>query len=159
MRLFAYWVLLVNLLILSPSYAVAQSCGSLDDINWLLGDWASYDDEKVTTESWKRIGPQTFEGSGEIRSRSDAQVLSLESLRLVEMSGVIFYVAKVSHNEYPVPFKLTSCSKDSVVFENPNHDFPQRLEYRWISLNLLVVEVSGKDGKGFQIRFTREEGS
>lgn len=52
-----------------------------------------------------------------------------ESLRIVRMEGKWFFLAKVSHNEYPIPFSQTDVSHEKVVFENPQHDFPQRITY------------------------------
>jgi hypothetical protein len=73
------------------------------------------------------------------------------------MGGAVVFIAKVAHNPLPVPFKLTICTDDSATFENTNHDFPQRLVYRHIATDKMVVEVSGGDGKGFQISFDRDE--
>ena len=80
--------------------------------------------------------------------------VSQESLRLVEMSGEVFYVAKVGHNDLPIAFKLTSGSDDRAVFENPQHDFPKRLEYR-LTEGRLVVTVSDGGTRGFTLDFTR----
>ena len=155
----SYRILLASLLIIPPSYAAPSSCGSLDEVRWLLGDWRSEDGEKLTFESWQQVSQKTFEGDGIVRSKTDNHVLSSESLRLVEMSGAVFYLAKVAHNQYAVAFKLTSCSDDTLVFENPKHDFPRRLEYQRHGTNRIVVEVSDGAAKGFQITFVRDKGS
>ncbi|WP_323846106.1 DUF6265 family protein [Microbulbifer magnicolonia] len=136
------------------SAARAESCTSLDDLRWLLGHWTATDGGKRMTERWQRVSAQTFEGIGSSQG-ADADT-DLELLRLAEMSGEIFYLAKVSHNELPVAFKLTDCSGSAAVFENPAHDFPRRLEYRLMAAGRLQVLVSGAGGKRFTLDFRRE---
>lgn len=141
----------------SSQLSYSQSCHSLDSIQWLLGDWTNDDGENIVTESWKRISRLTFEGSGETRSRTSNELKTGESLRLVEMSGDIFYVAKVDHNIRPVAFKLTQCSGTSADFENPDHDFPKKLEYRLNNKNELNVRVSDGKDKRFEINYIRHD--
>ena len=79
---------------------------------------------------WHRISDATFEGESITNSVTDGEVVNFEMLRLVEMSDSVFYIAKVTHNDLPVPFRLTQCSDGIAVFENPDHDAPQRVIYR-----------------------------
>ena len=103
-------------------------------------------------DSWEGYGETASNGE----SAADRSVLEREALRLVNMGDEIFYLAKVAHNALPVAFKLVDCGDDWAVFENPDHDFPRRLEYR-IAGNGMDVHVSDglADGKGFTLRFTR----
>ena len=51
-------------------------------------------------------------------------------MRIVqEENGEIFFVAQPS-GQKEARFKLTSVSEREVRFENPTHDFPQRIIYR-----------------------------
>ena len=70
------------------------------------------------------------------------------------MSGDIFYIAKVHHNELPIAFKLTQCSDSVAVFENPEHDFPKKIEYKLTDQDRITVTV-GSSGEGFKIDFQR----
>ena len=83
------------------------------------------------------------------------ELLSSESLRIVEMSGEVFYLAKVGENDLPVAFKLTDCSETHAVFENAGHDFPRRLEYRLTGEERMIVRVSDGAENGFEMKFTR----
>jgi hypothetical protein len=80
-----------------------------------------------------------------------------ESLRLVAMSGGVYYIAKVSHNAYPVAFALSACSDGRLVFENPTHDFPRRLEYTFTAPDAMTVRVSDGGAKGFVLEFRRAD--
>lgn len=126
--------------------ALAETCTSLERADWVLADWVS---AEGPTESWHRAGPRTFEGAGTSGSGS-------ETLRLVEMSGQVFYIAKVAHNELPVAFKLVDCSDVLLVFVNPEHDFPRRLEYRRTAADAMTVAVSDGADRGFEIQFRKD---
>lgn len=148
--------LLAMLLWTMPWPALAAGCASLAELRWLLGDWAADGDKTGFHESWTELGPQTFEGSGIERAKTDGAVKGSESLRLLEMAGQVFYVSKVAHNDLPVAFRLTRCEQDRFVFENPAHDFPRMLEYRREGSDRLVVRVSDGGEKGFTLDFRRQ---
>jgi hypothetical protein len=127
----------------------------LDSLDWLLGRWQTAAAPRVTEEHWTRITPDTWEGSGRTLEPSTGKVLGEESLRLVGMSGGVFYLAKVSHNELPVAFRLTRSGPGRAIFENPSHDFPRKLEYELQAPDSLSVQVSDGAGKGFTLEFVR----
>ncbi len=84
------------------------------------------DGDHTTTETWQRedgrwVGRGVFERSGE--------VVSTESLEIVDVDGVLTYVATPSE-QTRTAFVLTHLMKNVAVFENPEHDFPKRIEYR-----------------------------
>ncbi|MBN1880511.1 hypothetical protein JW823_10405 [bacterium] len=120
----------------------------------MTGDWISRQDDSFTIESWSRISPSTLEGTGRTEKIDEPQTISSESLRIVIMSGIVFYIAKVAHNELPVAFRLTEASSDTLIFENPAHDFPTRISYTFTNKDRLSVRVSAGD-RGFVLEFTR----
>ena len=138
-----------------PFWAAASDCGSLSVARWVLGDWVAGGDKTVFHESWTEVGPQTFEGIGSEHAMADGKLIGSEALRLVEMAGGVFYIAKVAHNELPVTFRLTECSADRLLFENPTHDYPRRIEYRHEADGRMVVAVSDGKDKCFTLGFER----
>jgi hypothetical protein len=136
--------------------ASASACGSLDPMQWLLGEWLADGDKNTWRESWTAISPKTWEGRGTETSKSDPGKQSSEELRIVEMDGSVFYLAKVTHNELPVPFRLVECGDGRLVFANPAHDFPRRLEYERQADGRLHVSISDGADKGFTLDFARE---
>jgi len=151
------------LLVISfPPGSQAEECDSIASVDWILGNWISVDENIRSTEIWKQVSPMTFEGKGETLSTITKKLLTTETLRLIEMENEVFYLAKVSHNERPVTFKLTSCSSSMATFENSEHDFPRLLKYQTNMMNDLIVNVSDGKGKGFKvkyIRFSPEDGN
>jgi hypothetical protein len=149
------WIAILMALI-APCPVLADGCGSLADLRWLLGGWSADGEHTAFHESWTESTTQTFEGVGIERSKPGGTVKGEEALRLVEMAGGLFYVSKVTHNELPIAFRLTGCDGGMYVFENPAHDFPRRLEYRRVGEDRVVVRVSDGGEKGFTLDFRRE---
>ncbi|WP_416305069.1 DUF6265 family protein [Neptunicella sp. SCSIO 80796] len=121
---------------------------------WLVGNWSTQGQTTQITESWQQISTDTLEGQGS--TIKAGQVVTEESLRLVLMGNELFYLAKVPHNPLPVAFKLTQCSEHQARFDNAQHDFPNRIEYRLISASELEVDVRDNEGKGFTLNFIRQ---
>lgn len=136
--------------------ASATDCGSLESMQWLLGEWLADGSKSTWQESWTAISPTTWEGRGVETSKSDPGKQSTEELRLVAMGGSVFYLAKVTHNELPIPFRLVECGDGRLVFANPAHDFPRRLEYERHGNGRLHVRVSDGAEKGFTLDFARQ---
>jgi len=150
-------IIFMSLCLVFQSSAQAKNCGTVDSLTWLIGHWHSENSKLKINESWQRISDKTFEGAGSTYSFKKNKTVSAETLRLVEMSGEIFYVAKVASNDLPVAFKLTNCTANTAIFENLQHDFPKKLSYQLINHNNLTVFVSGEKGKAFSIEFTRQD--
>lgn len=142
---------------IAPLSALAEACDSLATLQWVLGSWQAENDRILTRESWSRVSPSTYEGRGEVIRKTSGEKDGVETLRLVEMSGGIYYIAKVDHNDLPTAFRALSCSDEAAVFENPEHDFPKRLAYRRKAVDGLVVEVSDGVSRGFTLEFTRQQ--
>jgi ketosteroid isomerase-like protein len=145
----------VLILALWTGIAGASECNSLASLDWLLGEWLAEDGKITWRESWTAIGPKTWEGRGVESSKSEPGNQNSEELRIVEMGGSVFYLAKVTHNELPIPFRLVECGDRRLVFANPAHDFPRRLDYERQPDGRLRVRVSDGADKGFTLDFAR----
>lgn len=150
------------LLLLAGLGQVAGSCelAELDFLTRVDGNkqaneaqvWLSDSDGNRTTESWQWVSDSTLEGQGQLIDLETLEVVYSESLRLVEMDGSIFYIAKPDQNAMPTAFKLTSCEDNRFVFENPEHDFPKRIEYVKKDRGVDVLVSDGAE-KGFKVEF------
>jgi hypothetical protein len=112
----------------------------------MLGSWKLESARNSTIEQWRRFSDRTFEGTSERISKSTGDVTFREDLLLVVMGEEVFYIPKVAENEYPVPFKMISIESDRVTFENPSHDFPQRIVYVLNADGSMTATVSGVEG-------------
>ncbi len=130
-----------------PGFVSAQPLSlKLKDLEWLLGAWKRESARSITFERWRKLSDKTFEGESVRRSKATGDSVLVESLVLAEMGGEIFYLAKVDENRLPVAFRLTSLAGGRAVFENPEHDFPQRITYILNADDSLLVITAGKEG-------------
>lgn len=136
--------------------AVAK-CDSLDSLSWINDTWSVKSPTNVTTEVWHQVSDASFEGLGQSVDSGTGKVTFSESLRIVLMEAEIFFLAKVAENPFPVAFKLVECADQMAVFSNPNHDFPQRLEYRIETKQTMRVIVSAKGGRSFEVVYSRDQ--
>ncbi|MDQ3100149.1 MAG: DUF6265 family protein [Bacteroidota bacterium] len=111
----------------------------------LIGKWIDDqgDDSTVFHEQWTRTDQRNYKGIGFVMMRLDT--VSIENLGIQLTDSGTYYSAQIpSQNEgRPVYFKLTSAA-DSLVFENAQHDFPQRIVYAPSSPTGWKVNVSGR---------------
>ncbi|HEY6643018.1 DUF6265 family protein [Povalibacter sp.] len=140
----------------APVVWSADHCRSLAVADWLLGTWVAIAGDKTVTETWSRLSDATFEGKGVTTKGASRAIVDDEALRLLQMANGVFYVSKVAHNRLPVAFELADCSPSQLVFENPQHDFPRRLEYVANSAGQMTVRVSDGKDKGFTLTFKRQ---
>lgn len=159
----SYWrhaalLALTIIAISSPTTSAAESCNSLHDLSFLLGEWQDAQGNLWVNEKWERVSDDTFEGQGWVTSVNSKDIVAQESLRIVLMSDKVFYFAKVPSNPLPVAFALVQCSDKVFQFHNPNHDFPQTITYSQTSAHRVDVEVTNESGKRllFQFRKTDE---
>lgn len=145
-------VLIIIVLAYCHTTMASAACQSLTELNWILGDWISKSEKTDSHESWHQFSELTFEGRG-LNFNKGGQQTSSEDLRLLAMQGEIYYLAKVSHNPLPVAFKAINCDEHQVLFENAEHDFPNKLLYSLQEDGSLQVKVSDLTGKGFTVEF------
>ena len=110
---------------------VKTESSPLDACSALLGTWNDTSDTAVLfTETWRPMDDSTLTGAGVGKRGTDTPFA--EALRLEERDGQINYIATAfgQNDDKPVAFRATHLSADSLVFENPAHDFPQRISYR-----------------------------
>ena len=73
-----------------------------------------------------------------------------------ESDGTVNYVAKPSRQS-ETAFKLVRAGANEAVFENPQHDFPQRILYQLKPGGQLMAAIEGtKNGKTRRVEFHYE---
>ncbi len=90
---------------------------------------------------------------GMSRTVANGKTVAFEFIQIREQDGDIFYIAKPSGQE-EASFKLVKYENKEAVFENPQHDFPQRIIYRLEKDGTLAAAVAGTSkGKFKKIEF------
>lgn len=113
--------------VLSLLLVAASPAATVDDLAWLAGDWVREADGRWTEESW--TAPRGGVMLGHSRSGRGDALREFEFLRIVAgADGVPAYIAQPG-GRAPVAFALVRRDGTSVTFENPAHDYPQRIHY------------------------------
>ena len=132
----------------------AGAGGTIADLAWIAGDWQTDPSGRaVSEEHWTR--PAGGSMIGVSRTLVGDRTASFEFLRIEVRGESIFYVASPKGRCPATDFKLTRLSGQEAVFENPEHDFPQRVIYRLARSGSLKARIEGttSDGKAKGIDF------
>ena len=68
-----------------------------------------------------------------------------ETAQIAKDNGDLVYTTR-PHNQNEASLTLTSKTPDTLVIENPKHDFPQRIIYRREKDGSMEMRVDGKKG-------------
>jgi hypothetical protein len=118
----------------------ASAPPTLENLGWLAGSWSGLQGDIHTEEHW--IAPKGGLMLGVNRTILASGKSSFEFLRIADTGKEIVYFASPS-GKTPTPFTLTALSADRATFENPQHDFPQRVIYQRTGQEL-KVRIEGK---------------
>lgn len=117
----------------------------LEKANWMLGEWEKTDSLGTLREIWERLDDSTFVGlSYYIQNKKDT--LHNEQVELMQNGEHLIYSATIKgeNNNSPIPFQMTKDEDSLLVFENPKHEYPQKIQYKLMKNGSLVATVSGK---------------
>jgi len=134
----------------------ARADDAADFLSWLEGDWVRETRSGQATETWRRVSDHTLEGIASLHSGDATRVT--EHLRLEILGDHVFYLALPAGSDFPTPFRLVAAETDRLVFENPHHDFPQRIVYVREAEDRLLARIEGEEGgevRGIDFRFGR----
>lgn len=151
---------IVLILLLSSDLRAQDSIATLSLIHRLEGRWrtdvAGRKPSILTTqiEAWRTMPDGSMVGwSGTavgIGIRKD------EDLAISYRDGQLTYSATVmrQNNSRPIAFTCTMATQRAMCFENAAHEFPQKIEYVFITPDSIVVTVSGKE-RTFSVKYRR----
>ncbi len=122
--------------------------GDIKKAEWLIGTWENKTPKGSIYETWSKEHDNEFSGKNYIVNGKDTLVF--ETIRLVQEQDGLYYIPTVKgqNNNSPVRFSTKTILEDQLVFENPEHDFPQIISYTRITADSLVAQISGsKNGQ------------
>ncbi len=130
----------------------ASAGTEISDVRWLSGCWAIDGGQPGSGEQWTSpAGGSMFAVSRTVRN---SKTTAFEFLRIIETEeGGLLYIALPS-GQTLTTFVMISISANEVVFENPDHDFPQRVAYLRPSAERLIGRIEGEiNGQERRIEF------
>ena len=129
--------------VLATVLVAASPAAGVDDLGWLAGDWVSEEGERWTEERW--APPRGGVMLGHSRSGRGEALREYEFIRIARGDdGAISYIA-MPEGGAPVAFRLVRHEGTRATFENPAHDFPQRIDYVRDG-DTLTATISAIDG-------------
>lgn len=135
-------VLALALMAAAPLAAQAPA-GGVQALAWMAGTWAGEKDGVAMEELW--TSPRGGALLGVHRDVKGESLLSWEFLRIQATdTGLVFFASPRSAP--PTPFKMIEMKDKRVVFENKEHDFPQRILYWLDGRGALHARIEGPQG-------------
>lgn len=142
------------ILVLAATPAPAPTDATLADLAWLAGHWQAEHGGAITEELWTRPAGGLMLGLN--RQYRAGEGAAFEYLRIEEGAEGIRYLASPGGGP-PTAFPLARTAERHVVFENPDHDWPQVIEYRLDDEGVLHVRAAGLEAGSQELAWTMEE--
>jgi hypothetical protein len=117
---------------------------------WLQGCWETSSTARTVEEQW--TAPRGRSMVGLSRTVRGGELVAYELVVIRERGDRLVYIAHPS-GQPSAEFLSTSLSEGSAVFENPGHDFPQRIGYRRRGESLQAWIEGTKDGQARRVEF------
>lgn len=137
----------------------AKTYSNLAKAEWFIGEWGNKSTDGELTERWKKENDSVYLGESYFVVGEKDTVFA-ETVRLEETNGKLAYIVTVpgQNKELPVSFEMTSSTDNQIVFENPKHDYPNKIIYNLIEKDSLIAEISGlKKGKPYTEKFVMKK--
>jgi len=132
--------------------AVAQNPSpEMAKLAWISGCWKG-EGQIQTEEQWTKLAAGSMIGMG--RTIANGKTVFHEFLQIRDRADGVFYIAQPNGGA-AVPFKLVKVNDNEALFENPQHDFPQRILYQRQNDGSLLAAIEGQEnGKPKRVDFT-----
>jgi hypothetical protein len=133
-------ILLAALVCGASTSASAQSAQRIASISWLTGCLEMRTGNRIVEEHRMTERAGTMLGMGRTVS---ARGLGDYELTLIKQDGDRLLFEAHPKDQPPATFTARVATADSVVFEAPEHDFPQRVGYRRVGADSVHAWVEG----------------
>ena len=133
------WVV-YTVAVLAASGVSAGAQGGIDNVAWLQGCWQMTNGDRVIEENWTSPRAGVMLGSG--RTVRAGKLVEHEFILLAERDGGLVYEAHPSAQP-STTFRSKEIDGASVLFEDPAHDFPQRVGYRRVAADRILAWIEG----------------
>jgi hypothetical protein len=121
----------------------------IDKLAWLAGCWAIDGAEPGSEERWMPLAGGTMLGVS--RTVRQGKTVAFEFMEIRHLpDGALAFVAHPSGQQTAV-FTALRVSDSEVVFENPAHDFPQRVAYARDGESGLRARIEGSEGGALRV--------
>lgn len=134
---------LVLILTLQTMVLPQSAKPGVESAAWLAGCWEIDAGGRLVNEHWMKPAGGAMIGMSRTVSKDKMSAYEFLQIRRQD-DGEVYYVARPS-GQSEASFKLIKAGPRELIFENPDHDFPQRIIYRQESDGSLKARVEGKN--------------
>jgi hypothetical protein len=127
-------------MLFSAALAAQATKPVIADLAWMAGSWSGESRGIQMEEHW--TAPKGNSMVGLHRDVGKGRTMLFEFLRIEQQGDRIVYLSMPNGRSPATTFPLKEMSGTRVVFENPQHDFPQRIIY-WKDGNDLHARIEG----------------
>ncbi|HEY5610797.1 MAG TPA: DUF6265 family protein [Thermoanaerobaculia bacterium] len=128
-------IIIISFLFTSPIIA-----SDISRLSWLSGCWASANFEAGSGEMW--MAPAGGSLLGVSRTVKKGKTVAHEFMQIRDVDGRIYFIANPS-GQNEARFLLAKLEGTRAIFENLDHDFPQRILYALNEDGSLVGRIEG----------------
>lgn len=151
-------ILFLFIILIFASCQKSKVVSKIVAADWLLGNWENKSDDGDLLEYWKKVNDSIYEGESYFIKGKDT--LHFEKIQMEQKGENLLYIATVKgqNNDKPVTFINNDTIEKQLVFENPKHDFPQKISYSMVTKDSIVIQISGiQQGKPSTERFSMKK--
>jgi hypothetical protein len=108
------------------AWAIQSAPATIDDLSWMAGYWLSCEGGREVSETWSDPRGGVMAGVTLTLGRSGRG--AVEFTRVAPVGDRLAFLAQPG-GVPATAFPLIETTANRAVFENPDHDFPQRVIY------------------------------
>ncbi len=135
-------------IILLSFFPLTWQPNPMNELAALCGTWKMESRRGAIYEHWNKQSSEELLGKS--FKLNGVDTILLEDVRLTSTGNNIFYTPVVTGQSQgkPVQFRLITWNDKQFIFENKEHDFPQRVIYHLLNKDSVHAWIEGtKDGK------------
>jgi hypothetical protein len=147
----AFLIILLSVAGITTGAGALEKKSPLARLDWLEGRWERTSPTMVVQEEWLPALGNTMLCIG--RTVKGDSLVDYE-LVIIRQHGKRFAYEAHPAGQETATFLSTTVTESSIVFENLQHDFPQRVAYQRISADSILAWIEGPDnGQTRRIEF------
>lgn len=127
---------------------ISNEANVISKFSWLEGTWIQKNGSTILKEEWHIEHTNLISGKSYYIKNQDTlftEKIKIKSLKQEDETAIYYSVVVSNQNEgKEILFKYTpSKDKELFIFENKNHDFPQKIVYTKPKNDTLKVSIDG----------------
>ncbi len=133
---------------------VLDGANKIEQLSWLVGSWTNITEKEQSYENWHKTTDGNLAAHSFTLVEGDTVFAERVSLAGVNGDLVMTVVAYQQNGNKPVSFTQIKSAEGVFTFENPNHDFPQRINYSNPEADSIHAWIEGTiEGKPRRVDF------